>query len=125
MFIRCDSKKRKFYQVSKALLEAFVNTDNIEISDKIDRPSQSSAIVLGEVEIFIPLDKLVDLNIEKSRMGKRIKDIERILSSINSKLSNENFIKRAPRTVIEKEKLNFDKLTKEMKKINHNLNMLS
>ena len=86
---------------------------------------QSSAIVLGEVEIFIPLDKLVDLNIEKSRMGKRIKDIERILSSINSKLSNENFIKRAPKTVIEKEKSNFDKLTKEMKKINHNLNMLS
>ena len=30
---------------------------------------------------------------------------------INSKLSNENFIKRAPKTVIEKEKLNFDKLT--------------
>ena len=45
--------------------------------------------------------------------------------SIADKLSNENFIKRAPRTVIEKEKSNFDKLTKEMKKINHNLNMLS
>ena len=125
LFIRCDLKNENFIKSQKALLEAFVNTDNIEISDKIDRPSQSSAIVLGEVEIFIPLDKLVDLNIEKSRMGKRIKDIERILSSINSKLSNENFIKRAPRTVIEKEKLNFDKLTKEMKKINHNLNMLS
>ena len=91
--IRCDLKNENFIKSQEALLEAFVNTDNIEISDKIDRPSQSSAIVLGEVEIFIPLDKLVDLNIEKSRMGKRIKDIERILSSINSKLSNENFIK--------------------------------
>ena len=123
--IRCDLKNENFIKSQKELLEAFVNTDNIKISDKIERPPQSSAIVLGEVEIFIPLDKLVDLNIEKSRMRKRIKDIERILSSINSKLSNENFIKRAPRTVIEKEKSNFDKLTKEMKKINHNLNMLS
>ena len=42
-----------------------------------------------------------------------------------AKETNENFIKRAPRTVIEKEKSNFDKLTREMKKINHNLNMLS
>ena len=43
--IRCDLKNENFIKSQEVLLEAFVNTDNIEISDKIDRPSQSSAIV--------------------------------------------------------------------------------
>ena len=74
--------------------------------------------------ILIPLGGLVNIDKEKFRMKKRIMDINRLLKTINGKLLNENFMKRAPENVIIKEKSNFKKLTQELDKIKSNLKML-
>ena len=57
-------------------------------------------------------------------MDKRTLDINRLLSKIDKKLSNENFLKRAPKSVIEKERFNQNKLKQELKKISINLEMI-
>ena len=57
-------------------------------------------------------------------MDKRTLDINRLLSKIGAKLSNENFLKRAPESVIEKERSNQNKLNQELEKINKNLEMI-
>ena len=54
-------------------------------------------------------------------MKKRIVEINRILSGINKKLSNNNFLTRAPNAVIDKERFTFEKLNKELEKITANL----
>ena len=74
--------------------------------------------------MYIPLGGLVDLDQEKARMEKRISEINRLVTGINGKLSNENFINRAPENVIEKEKSNLEKLTNEFEKVTANLEML-
>ena len=51
-------------------------------------------------------------------------EIKRLLSNIKGKLSNQNFLQRAPESVIEKERLNKDKLNQELEKINKNLEMI-
>ena len=67
---------------------------------------------------------LVDLDEEKKRMTKRMEEIDRLLKGINSKLSNENFLQRAPENVIKKERSNLNKLNEELEKITSNLEML-
>jgi valyl-tRNA synthetase len=57
-------------------------------------------------------------------MEKRIKEINRLISGINGKLSNENFMNRAPEQVVAKEKSNLEKLTEEFEKVTANLEML-
>ena len=57
-------------------------------------------------------------------MEKRTLDINKLLSKIDSKLSNENFLKRAPESVIEKERSNQNQLNQELKKISKNLEMI-
>ena len=76
------------------------------------------------MEIYIPLEGLVDLDEEKTRMTKRMSEIDRLLKGINSKLSNENFLQRAPGIVINKERSNLNKLNEELEKITSNLEML-
>ena len=67
---------------------------------------------------------IVDLDEEKKRMLKRINEINRLLMNINGKLSNDNFMQRAPQIVIDKEKSNLNKLNAELEKITINLEML-
>ena len=76
------------------------------------------------MELYIPLKGLVDLEEEKNRMEKRISEIERLLTAIDGKLSNENFLQRAPGSVVEKERSNLKKLNEELEKITANLEVL-
>ena len=76
------------------------------------------------MELYIPLKGLVDLEEEKNRMEKRISEIERLLATIDGKLSNENFLQRAPGSVVEKERSNLKKLNEELEKITANLEVL-
>ena len=74
--------------------------------------------------MYIPLGGLVDLDEEKERMEKRSLEINRLLSGINAKLSNDIFLERAPEQVIVKERSNLEKLTEELEKVTANLEML-
>ena len=57
-------------------------------------------------------------------MKKRSADALGLIEKINSKLSNQNFLDRAPEAVIQREKSNLVKLTEEVDKLNANLEML-
>jgi len=80
--------------------------------------------VAGGMELYIPLGGLVDLDEEKARMEKRSSEINRLLSGINEKLSNDIFLERAPEQVVVKERSNLEKLTEELEKVTANLEML-
>jgi valyl-tRNA synthetase len=107
------------------LIKSLANINDIYLGEKIDKPAQSSTAVIEGAELFIPRGGLVNIEQEKSRMEKRILEINRLISSINGKLTNENFIKRAPENVIMKERSNFKKLTEELNKVNSNLKVLA
>ncbi|MFL3008103.1 MAG: valine--tRNA ligase [Candidatus Neomarinimicrobiota bacterium] len=123
--VRCNKKVEATFNNHKSLIISLANLNNISLGEKIERPSQSSTAVVEGAELFIPLGGLIDIDQEKARMEKRILEINRLLSSINGKLANENFINRAPESVIMKEKSNLNKLTDELEKVNSNLKILA
>ena len=73
------------------------------------------------IEFHIPLVGLVDLDKEKKRIIKRLSEIEKLLNSINGKLSNQNFLDRAPKDVILRERSNHKILKEEDEKLRANL----
>jgi len=83
------------------------------------RPKLSaSAVVQGE-ELFVPLEGLIDVEVEKSRLKKEIDRLTGLLTGIRNKLTNESFVGKAPKEVVEKEKekqatfeMNLEKLQK-------------
>ncbi len=124
LVIRCESSKEVFLKDHSDLLQSLGRIKKISMGKTIKKPNQSATAVTGGIELYIPLGGLVNLDEEKARMNKRSKEINRLLSGINSKLSNKNFLNRAPEFVIEKERCNLEKLNQELEKITTNLEML-
>jgi valyl-tRNA synthetase len=58
----------------------------------------------GTTEIFIPLEGLIDLDVERQRIEKEINRLEVSLKGIEKKLANEKFVNNAPAEVVEKER---------------------
>lgn len=77
------------------------------ISDKTQVPEDVMSAVIDGVEIFIPLDDLLDYKAEFERLQREQTKLLGEVSRLKSKLSNEGFVGKAPEKVIaeEREKL--------------------
>jgi len=70
-----------------------------------DEVTPESAIVLvGEMNILIPMAGLIDKEAELARLEKEIQKIHNDLPRVEGKLNNPAFVDKAPPDVIEKEK---------------------
>jgi valyl-tRNA synthetase len=79
----------------------------IKLKKKIkQRPKFSVATLVDNVEIFVLFDKeTINLEAEKERLTKKISDIIEEINQIDHKLKNKDFLNKAPREIVSKEKL--------------------
>ena len=79
---------------------------------------------MKNIELFVPLKGLIDLNEEIARLEKQIEDMNGRLNAINRKLDNQNFVDRAPKEVVEHEKNKKADYGMQLTKIEDNLKSL-
>jgi len=89
------------------------------------KPEKAVAQVIPGVEVFLPVEGLVDLEKESERIKKEIGKIVKDLERTEKKLSNSEFLQRAPEDVVEKEKEKFEELSFQRKKMEDVLEKLS
>ncbi|TNF56450.1 valine--tRNA ligase, partial [bacterium] len=77
------------------------NAMDIEIGRDIIAPRNSATAIRNEMEIYIPLKGLIDVDKEMKRLRKEMTKLEESISMIQRKLENESFVKKAPEAVVE------------------------
>ena len=68
------------------------------------KPEQAVAVIVGEVETYLPLAGLVDLVQERARLSGEIQSLEGQIAALSTRLGNESFTGKAPPAVVEKER---------------------
>lgn len=69
-----------------------------------EKPKASAATLIDGIEVFVPLEGLIDFDKERARLQKEIDRLQGFMSGIEKKLSNEKFVANAPAEVVEKER---------------------
>jgi valyl-tRNA synthetase len=84
---------------------ARIAPDKLEIVEQREsKPQNASALVVGTVEVYLPLAGMVDLDEERARLGKELERAEADATRRQAKLANENFVSRAPAAVVQTER---------------------
>ncbi len=78
--------------------------DSLTFNIDAEKPKASAAAVVDGSEIFIPLEGLIDLDVERERIQKEIGRLQGFMKGIDAKLSNKGFVDNAPAAVVEKER---------------------
>ncbi|RDZ27096.1 valine--tRNA ligase [Lysobacter silvisoli] len=60
--------------------------------------------VVGELTLLVPLEGLVDLGAERTRLDKELKRVQGEIGKCEGKLSSETFVQNAPAAVVEQER---------------------
>jgi valyl-tRNA synthetase len=116
---------------NQALIESFdeiIRTlgriEEMTLGQDLEKPEQSATTVVQKMELFVPLKGLINLDLENSRLSKRLSELEGHLTGIKKKLSNDNFVSRAPANVVDYEKKKLEDMTAEFELVKANLEML-
>ena len=81
------------------------------------KPDDAATFIAGDIEIYVPLKGLVDVEAELAKLAKEREKVEIKLSQINGKLGNAKFLANAPADVVDKEKEKKDDLDARLAKI--------
>ena len=106
------------------LISKLSNIDKIDLGIKIEKPSNSAIAVCRIAEIYIPLGELVDKKEEILKLNKRLSELDKLIVSIEAKLSNKQFIVKAPEKVVDGEKNKLNDFIIEREKILSNIGVL-
>ncbi|TNE71190.1 valine--tRNA ligase [bacterium] len=75
-----------------------------ETGTAVQKPKASASAVVDGNEFYIPLEGIVDFDVEKTRISKEINRLDGFLKSVEAKLSNEKFVANAPEDVLANER---------------------
>ena len=106
------------------IIKSLASVDNITFSNDKKKPEKSATVITHQMEIFVPLEGLIDFEIEISRLSKRLNELDKHVISIKQKLSNKNFVDRAPKEIVSHEKQKLDDMLVEYNLVKQNLDIL-
>ena len=106
-------------------IKKLAKVEDLKAGENIVKPKASASSVVKSSEIYIPLEGLIDLDVERQRLQKEITRLEGSLAGIEKKLSNEKFVSGAPADVVEKERTkqrDWQENLRKLREILENLN---
>jgi len=119
----CAHKKslENLLNTHSAHIKDLAKVDSLEIAQELKKPKHSAVAVVGDIEIFVPLEGIIDVKKEAKRLTQKIKELENILRSTDKKLKNKQFLSRAPKEIVAQTKQKQAQLKDSLKKLKTNL----
>ena len=89
------------FEKGKVFFERLASASEVEVGAKFDDMDDAVSIITESARMYIPMAELVDFRAEAARLQKEKAGVEKELAMVNGKLSNENFVSKAPAAVVE------------------------
>ncbi|SEK54741.1 valyl-tRNA synthetase [Colwellia chukchiensis] len=99
-----DANDQRRLNENQQFISALAKLASIDVLAIDEKAPASATAVIGELSVLIPMAGLIDKDAELNRLAKAIDKLSKETDRVRGKLSNENFVSKAPAAVIDKEK---------------------
>ena len=100
-----------------------VDDTKLQIMENIMPSEKMISSVIGEISIFIPMEDMINLEDEMIRLEKEIESKTKLANKSKAKLSSD-FSIRAPKNIVEEERIKLQKLEGEIEKLEERKKLL-
>ncbi|MDJ0622120.1 MAG: valine--tRNA ligase [Desulfocapsaceae bacterium] len=112
-----DPVKREFLSSFSKTIGDMTRLSSLEVQASGEKPADAATYIYHDLEIYVPLKGLVDVDNELEKLARERTKIETKLQQVNGKLSNNKFLANAPEQVVNKEKEKKQTLGGKLEKI--------
>ncbi len=103
---------------------SLARVNDLHTGTRIKRPAPSATAVISGAEIFLPLEGLIDIEVERNRVEKELQNLAVQLEKVSKKLANQDFLANAPADIIDREKAKKADYQDRIEKLNKNLEQI-
>ena len=115
VYFNKSKKIKKFINNNIEIIKQVGRVNNI--FSKIDKIDSIIQIIILKEKIGLKFQSNIDLSAQKSKLSNKLNDLEKKLVSLNQKLNNKNYIKKAPKDIVANDKILFKDLKIEQTKL--------
>ncbi len=119
-----DDEMKSVFASSKDILCKLASFKDISFIDSEYDKEESLSIVVEGAKIFIPMGELIDREKELERLEKEEKKLIGEIERLDKKLSNKNFVDKAPQNVVEGEREKYKKYESLLLEVRESLDKL-
>ena len=99
------TEKAEAFEAGKSYICKLAYASDVTV---LDAPPEKTdgmvSVITDNARMFMPMAELVDMEAERARMLKELANAEKQLAAQTAKLSNQNFVTRAPESVVNNER---------------------
>ncbi|WP_075887793.1 valine--tRNA ligase [Companilactobacillus crustorum] len=89
---------------NKEYIDRFMHPKELNVATDLVAPALAMTAVTTKADLYVPLAELIDIDEEIARQNEEIAKLDKEIMRIDKKLSNENFVKKAPEKVVNEQK---------------------
>ncbi len=112
-----DQKIKQKLDNHHGFLIKMANLDDVNIGINLEKPESSASEVVNDIQIFVPLEGLIDKTVEREKQQERLNKAKTHLEIVRKKLLNESFVKNAPAQIVDAERDKEEDLLGQISKI--------
>ncbi|MCY3782057.1 MAG: valine--tRNA ligase [Chloroflexi bacterium] len=87
------------------ILRRLCNVDELDLlAENEAEPANAASIVVGEITLYLPLEDMLDIDMECKRLADEEEKLRQQLDRTAKMLANENFVQRARPDVVQRER---------------------
>ncbi len=115
IFLDMDSEAKKAWENNHEMIKKLARITELKNANEI--PKGSIALTAKGATFALPLEKIIDIDEEKKRLGKSLDKLQKEISALKSRLQNTKFIESAPEEVVLETQENLSLRVEEQKKL--------
>ncbi|UCF79595.1 MAG: valine--tRNA ligase [Candidatus Eiseniibacteriota bacterium] len=124
VLIKADSRTLGILKENEGSLKFLCRVDRAEISPSVEKPRLAASSVSEGMEIYMPLEGLIDVEVEQRRLNKELEKARDDLQATLKKLTNRDFVMKAKPEVVERERQKLKTLETVTNKLERHLGAL-
>ncbi len=123
--VRCTETVAEDFRTLTPFIASLAGVGRLACGSETAKPRQSATHVTPEFEAYVSLQGLIDVASETARLQKQLAEKLKHIQAARGKLSNANFVDRAPADVVQQQRDMVADLQNQIKVIEDNLRDLS
>ncbi|MFA4990282.1 MAG: class I tRNA ligase family protein, partial [Candidatus Omnitrophota bacterium] len=112
-----NKAKKDLFLSMDSLIRGMSRLESLNIAEDYSPGNAQYVKVLKGMTIVIPLSGVIDVDKLRKEKEDEIKKVESEIKAKKGILSNENFVKRAPKEIVDKEKIRLEELKKTLQEL--------
>ncbi|HOW36337.1 MAG TPA: valine--tRNA ligase [Candidatus Omnitrophota bacterium] len=102
---------------NSGIIKILAKISNLSVERNLPKPKDAATGIAGKLKFYIPLAGVIDIEKEKGRITAQVKNQAAAVKDLSKRLKNKDFLKKAPKEVVEKERARLETLQAKIKEL--------